>query len=674
MKEWFSAWIKKNPEAIWALVLCGLAFALYANTLGHDYAWDDDIVIRYNDRVKSGFAGIPSHFVFRTRENFEDFTGYRPISLTSLSIDVGLFGLHPFGGHLMNVLYFCLLVLVMFRTFRTLFPNFHAAFAFFITLIFVIHPLRVEAVANIKSRDEILALIFALLSLKFFIEHYRSGDWLKLGLSALMIVLGALSKENALTYFAVLPLTIIFLEEGNLKKKAIGLLKFPILLGLVVLVFKFATGELPGSPTAVASKGYFESLTLGNCMAVKFPNTWEHIGNSIFLFGVHIKKFLWPNDLVYFSGFDMYPIKNWTTDRLILGPILFYIIISTILPIVFFKRLRIFGFGAYYFMATIIIYLQLPGFLIADTIADRFMTMPSLGLGIILVWGLYKLLRIPFDQNPITAWRKGGIQLPRKIRIPAIALTSFMLALTIVFGGMTIARNRVWKNNRTLFSSDLSALDNCARAHYYYANQLVADYSSAPNQSEIRKEIEAHFQRAIDITPESYYAFTRFAEAQLYIFQDYVGAERTASAGLKYYKESADLWHYKGKANYYQGRYQVAAEAFQTSLSLDDSHEDTREFWARSLERNGDFAQAMTLINEGIQIDPNYLFYYDVLSDTYWDAGDTLNSFLPILQLLEKDGNNPTWWKKIIGRYQLKGDNENALRYYNEARNRGLLE
>jgi protein O-mannosyl-transferase len=671
MKEKLQQWLVRHPEAIWAIVIFLLAFVQYANTIGHDYAWDDDIVIRHNARVKQGFSGIPSHFVFRTRENFEDFTGYRPITMSSFSIDYGLFGARPWVGHLMNVLYFSLLCVVMFRTLRRIFPNFHAAFAFFITLLFVVHPLHVEAVANIKSRDEILSLLFALLSLSFFVQHYRSKKWWQLGVSLAFLILGAWSKENALTFLGVLPITVVFLLEGTWREKAIGIGKYAVVLVGIIGVFLLATGKMPGSPSPVAAKGYMESQTLGNCLAVWLPSNWERIANSTHLYWLNVEKFFYPRNLVYFSGYNMIRIWDWTTDRIPLAILFDLIVLPFLLTIFLRRKWKVLLYAIWFFDLTVVIYLQLPGFLLADTIANRFMFMPSLALCIFAVQVLYGLLRLDRTQNPMVAFLKVGKAKLKLARTRNLVLVSILAVVTLLGLSMTWSRNKVWKNNLTLFSHDLPLLENCARAHYYYASELVTGYASSQNPSKTKNEIIRHYQRAIDITPQSYYAYTRLAEFHLNL-REYPPVIALCDSALKYYANQADVWHYKGKALYYLERYEDAALSFERSRKLGPEHDDTWEFLARAYERSGQFDAAFQTLDVSMKRNPNYLFYYDVLSDTHFDAGDTLQSFQPILKLLELDGENPVWWRKLIGRYQIVGDNEKASYYYQQALNKGL--
>lgn len=86
------------------------------------------------------------------------------------------------------------------------------------TLLFIAHPVHTEVVANIKSRDEILAFLFLVLALSFW-GNYARKPQAKTLLLALLAYTGALfSKESAVTFLAIFPLTFYFFERQKLTK------------------------------------------------------------------------------------------------------------------------------------------------------------------------------------------------------------------------------------------------------------------------------------------------------------------------------------------------------------------------------------------------------------------------------------------------------------------------
>ena len=89
--------------------------------------------------------------------------------------------------------------------------------------------------------------------------------------------------------------------------------------------------------------------------------------------------------------------------------------------------------------------------MLADTIADRFMFAPSLGLCIATIYGLFFLLRIDPSSNPLMAFKKGAEKISASLKSRAKALSLGILGISLLFSGMTFSRNRVWKDNLTLF-------------------------------------------------------------------------------------------------------------------------------------------------------------------------------------------------------------------------------
>ncbi|MFM9950690.1 MAG: glycosyltransferase family 39 protein, partial [Saprospiraceae bacterium] len=164
-----------NPLLL-AAVLAAISFLLYANTLGHDYTLDDAIVITDNMFTQKGVSGIPGLFQYDTFYGFFKEEGkaalvsggrYRPLTPAMFAVEVQLFGLKPFAGHLFNLLWYALTVVVLFALLRQLFmyktDADRAGFiAFAAALLFAAHPVHTEVVANIKGRDEIIALLGSL--------------------------------------------------------------------------------------------------------------------------------------------------------------------------------------------------------------------------------------------------------------------------------------------------------------------------------------------------------------------------------------------------------------------------------------------------------------------------------------------------------------------------------
>ena len=158
---------KKAPWPIttrYALFLGILSFCVYANTLQNDYALDDWPIVQYNQIVNKGLSGIPEILVtpywYGNLKNLAEIDEYRPLSLVSFAIEYQLFPGNPLPAHLINVLLFAFCVVLLFKALNHLLSEKSPTMAFITALLFSLHPIHTEVVANIKSRDELLCFLF----------------------------------------------------------------------------------------------------------------------------------------------------------------------------------------------------------------------------------------------------------------------------------------------------------------------------------------------------------------------------------------------------------------------------------------------------------------------------------------------------------------------------------
>ena len=99
---------------------------------------------------------------------------------------------------------------------------------FVATLLFVAHPIHTEVVANIKSRDDILCLLFSLIALWAAVKHSRQGGAAYLVAAGLSVFLAMLSKETAVTMLLIAPITVYFFQPSRIKDHLIGAAPFVV--------------------------------------------------------------------------------------------------------------------------------------------------------------------------------------------------------------------------------------------------------------------------------------------------------------------------------------------------------------------------------------------------------------------------------------------------------------
>ena len=176
-----------------------LAFVLavaaltYANALANGFVLDDGAMIRQNPLVQST-DGLWRAFVLPYWPDAHGAGQYRPLGIVSYTIDWLVSGGDPRWFHLMNVLWHAAATVAVYALAVELLSPMGAVTA---ALLFGVHPVHVEAVANIVGRLECMAALFVLVSI---IAHRRKSRW-----TPAFFALAMLSKENAIVFLALAP-------------------------------------------------------------------------------------------------------------------------------------------------------------------------------------------------------------------------------------------------------------------------------------------------------------------------------------------------------------------------------------------------------------------------------------------------------------------------------------
>jgi len=214
-----------NRRVIYFILLL-FSFGLYAGAISHDYNMDDSLVTKGHRLTSKGFEGIAE---ILSSPYYEDKMGYsyeyRPIVHISFAIEHGLFGESPRCSHLINILLHSLTVLLVFGVARMLSAQSSILFAVLAALLFAAHPIHTEVVANIKNRDELLALFFILMSLFFMLKALKTNGWTYYWICIpVFLILSLLSKASGAAFLFLIPF------YGLLRKET----SYAQLLGLLI--------------------------------------------------------------------------------------------------------------------------------------------------------------------------------------------------------------------------------------------------------------------------------------------------------------------------------------------------------------------------------------------------------------------------------------------------------
>jgi hypothetical protein len=225
-----------------SLLIFAVAFLLYANTLTHGFVLDDAIVITDNMYTQQGVKGVggilskDTFFGFFKVEGKETLVSggrYRPMTLVIFAFLYQLVGASPFIFHFLTVLLFAATCVLFYHTLLLLFggaSNDRAALlAWLAAVLFAVHPIHTEVVANIKGCDEIVTLLGSLATLYFVVKAYDTGLSKWKILAGITFFLACLSKENAAAFVVIIPLALWFFRNpGENGKPSVMSLSMPV--------------------------------------------------------------------------------------------------------------------------------------------------------------------------------------------------------------------------------------------------------------------------------------------------------------------------------------------------------------------------------------------------------------------------------------------------------------
>ncbi|MBL0310345.1 MAG: DUF1736 domain-containing protein [Bacteroidetes bacterium] len=454
----------------WSLYLIIFLFSilLYSNTLWNRYAIDDTIVLTDNKFTKKGFGGIKDHF---THDMFEGFFGergaklvsggrYRPLSMVSLTIEYEISRrlkgdkrvtitdqniimgdadpyLFPMLDHAVNILLFGLTCLLLYYLLQQIIPKKYfisspigaLSLSFIATLLYAAHPIHTEAVANVKGRDEVMCMMFSLLSLLATIKYIKTKNVLHLVWGMGIYFVALMAKENAITFFAVIPLTYYFFTQAKAKDYALtmGLYIVPVAVFLFLRSQFTQSGLTQDSPEILNNPFLLATGT-------------QRFATAVYTFLLYFKLLLFPHPLTHDYYFNQIPYVD-------LGDIKFIssFLINAGLAVYALKNLKkktIAAFAILFYFITFSIASNLL-FTVGVLMNERFIYMSSLGFSILIAYML--------------------IQSKERFKLSAPMVSGILVVILSLYSYKTFSRNFDWEDSFFLFRRDVAHSPNSAK-------------------------------------------------------------------------------------------------------------------------------------------------------------------------------------------------------------------
>jgi protein O-mannosyl-transferase len=678
-----------HKKPVSKLLLAGIisifSFLLYANTLGHNYTVDDVTVITSNKIVQKGVDGIGEIFTTPYRKGYWDRNEnmYRPVSLVMFALEWEMAPNKPWPGHLMNVLLYSLTGFLIFYTLAGLLVNNtnHLAIAFASALLFAAHPIHTEVVANIKSRDEILSLLFCILSVFSFIKYF---DFNKIGwliLSVFSFTLALFSKENAITFLVIFPFAVYFFRNISIKRNIVfsSLFIIPVVIYFIVRY------------SVLNHLGAHEQVMLINNSLAGAPGFASQLATAVLILGKYILLLVFPHPLVADYSYNQIPVSGWSNPMVLLSAVV--ILILTFIALKGLKNKSVYSFSIIYFFATISIVSNIL-FLIEATMGERFLYMPSLAFCFALGYFLIRIFSSKKKEN------SGLI----KLHTPKYS-TLVLAVLILIYSIKTYSRNFDWKDNFTLLETDIKNAVNSAREQYAYGSALFVERAMTEDNEQLKQNYLDrsihHLERSVTIWnayADAYYMLGKvylekgLPQNALHSFhlaaanknfntaafnQDYAlayGNLGDASKAIEYLEKALTLEPgsaetYSNLGLYYTDlkQFDKAVNSLQTAINLKPDFAKAHYNLGLAYAMSGQFQLAINPFQKAIELNSDYTDAYNNLGNTYSALGEYNEALKAYEKVLQLQPNHTKALQNIGITYKILGDEEKSAFYMNKA-------
>jgi tetratricopeptide (TPR) repeat protein len=441
------------PVAGLCLLLAAMTFGVFGQTLHHQFVnFDDDVYVYDNPMVAPGLThkGLVWAFTSVYAAN------WHPLTWLSHMLDCQLYGLRPGGHHLTNVLLHAATVIALFLVLRQMTGALWRSA--FVAAVFAIHPLRVESVAWVAERKDVLSGLFFMLTIGAYVRYARRPwSWWRYGLVVLLFAMGLMCKPMLVT----LPLVLLLLDYWPLQRMETG--KFS---GLVVEKLPLlALSAAACVATVLAQQESIQSLK-----SFSLP---LRLGNALVAYMVYLGQMVYPAGLAAFYPYPHNGLPPWEVA-------LAATLLIALSAFVFWRRRRepwlLMGWLWYLVMLLPVVGLIQAG---RQAHADRYTYLPQIGICMGVTW-------------MVAQWR-----------VNRAALGTLMAGTLGVLMFCAWKQTAYWQDSEALWRHTLACTTDNDMAHnnlgivFYQKGQLDDAITQYQTAAEITPDYEsAHFNLA----------------------------------------------------------------------------------------------------------------------------------------------------------------------------------
>src|SRR5437870_522797 len=539
--------------------LVAITWLVFGQTIRYDFVnYDDNDYVYANPAITSGLTlhGITHAFSGRHARN------WHPLTTLSHMLDCQLWGVRAGGHHFTNVVLHTIAVVLLFLVLKQMTGAIWQSA--FVAALFAIHPLRVESVAWISERKDVLSAVFFMLTLGAYARYARFPSFGRYLTMSILFALGLMSKPMLVT----VPLVLLLLDYWPLQR-----------FGGRSSIKRLALEEIP-LLTLSAAAGVATLLLQRSSLAVveQLPLV-SRIGNGLVSCVIYVKQMIWPVGLAVFYPHPGDQLPVWE-----IGLAIVLLALVSAGAIALRRKLPYLVTGWFWYLVMLlpVIGLIQVG---SQAHADRYTYLPQIGLYLLLAWAITDAL---------------ASRLQRRI----LAVTASVTVIALAWCAHVQAS--YWRNGESLWGHALAVTSGNFMAHDGLGECLG-------NRGRLDEAID-QFQKALNIAPG-------YPEIKTNLIIALTRKGRTdeaithLQALLKEYPNDAQAQYNSRNALRKKGDSQGAIAAYEKTLSIQARYPAAHYNLGIALDQNGQIDEAIAHYQEAVQEQPNYPEAYYLLGN-----------------------------------------------------------
>ena len=583
-----------------------MTFAVFGQTLTHEFIdFDDRTYVYENPMVTRGLTLQGFIWAFTHIQN----ANWHPLTWLSHMLDCQLYGLNPVGHNLTNVLLHTATVILLFLVLRQMTGALWRSA--FVAAVFAIHPLRVESVAWVAERKDVLSGLFFILTIGAYVRCARR-PWSPAGygLVLLLFALGLMCKPMLVT----LPVVLLLLDFWPLQRKEPARRLVLEKLPLVVLSAASCVLTLSAQNEAMASTA-----------SISVP---LRLANSLTTCIVYLRQMVWPEGLAVFYPFPrnglpawevalagalvaIFSLAAWTARRnqpwLLVGWLWYLVMLLPVLGLV-----------------------QVGG----QAHADRYTYLPQIGIYVAVTW-------------LVAGWNVNH-------KIAALSMAGALAGLMCCASKQTT----YWKTRETLWTRTLACTRGNATAHNNLGYALF--------QKGRVDEAITHFRQTLEIDPN--YKDTHYNLANALLQKGSASEAITQfRAALQLKPGHADSHINLGNALRLTGKTDEAKLEYQRALEITPDNVDALNNLGIALFQTGKTIEAIAQFQRALQIKPDSADAHDNLGSAFLQIGKTEEAITHLQMALQIKPGDAQAHYNLGYALSLKGKSGEAINEYQRA-------